>query len=218
MLVKDTMSTNLITIKPTIKIFDAVDLMRQHEIHRLPVVENNRLIGLLTEGTIQEAMPSKATSLSVYEMNYLLNKTTASDVMITDVATISETCLLEDAIYQMRTNNVGVLPVINEQKDLVGIITNNDIFDAFLELTGYYEAGTRIAIKIENDQNGVLAKVTAILAEHDISIIQVVVYRKNKAPTIVFQTTATDETALRQLIESHGYVVDSSFETSHKNR
>ncbi|AQP53306.1 hypothetical protein CBF34_04600 [Vagococcus penaei] len=218
MLVKDTMSTNLITIEPTIKIFDAVDLMRQHEIHRLPVVENNRLIGLLTEGTIQEAMPSKATSLSVYEMNYLLNKTTAADVMITDVATISETCLLEDAIYQMRTNNVGVLPVINEQKDLVGIITNNDIFDAFLELTGYYEAGTRIAIKIENDHNGVLAKVTAILAEHDISIIQVVVYRKNQAPTIVFQTTATDETALRQLIESHGYVVESSFETSHKNR
>lgn len=74
--------------------------MKQHDIHRLPVVENKRLVGLITEGTIQEAMPSKATSLSVYEANYLLNKTVVEDVMIKEVETIKETCLLEDAIFK----------------------------------------------------------------------------------------------------------------------
>ena len=82
MLVKDYMTKNLITADKSLKIFDAVELMKQHDIHRLPVVENKRLVGLITEGTIQEAMPSKATSLSVYEANYLLNKTVVEDVMI----------------------------------------------------------------------------------------------------------------------------------------
>lgn len=82
MLVKDYMSQDLITIDKKTKIFDVVELMKEYDIHRLPVVENKRLVGLITEGTIQEAMPSKATSLSVYEANYLLNKTIVDDVMI----------------------------------------------------------------------------------------------------------------------------------------
>ena len=82
MSVKDFMTKELVVVDPQTKIFDAVDLMKKYEIHRLPVVENNSLIGLITEGTIQAAMPSQATSLSVFEINYLLNKTTVNDVMI----------------------------------------------------------------------------------------------------------------------------------------
>ena len=116
MSVKDFMSTNLITVSPTTPIFDAVDLMKQHKIHRLPVVEGTTLIGLITEGVIQEALPSKATSLSVYEVNYLLNKTSVKEIMIKKVETIGPDALLEDGIAQMRQNNVGVLPVIEEGK------------------------------------------------------------------------------------------------------
>ena len=89
MSVKDFMTKELVVVDPQTKIFDAVDLMKKYEIHRLPVVENNSLIGLITEGTIQAAMPSQATSLSVFEINYLLNKTTVNDVMIRDVQTLS---------------------------------------------------------------------------------------------------------------------------------
>lgn len=81
MSVSDFMSKDLVVVHPETPIFDAVDLMKQHDIHRLPVLKDERLVGLITEGIISAAMPSKATSLSVYEVNYLLNKTTVGDVM-----------------------------------------------------------------------------------------------------------------------------------------
>lgn len=213
MLVKDYMTAEVITAKKEMKIFDAVELMKKHDIHRLPVVENNRLVGLITEGTIQEAMPSKATSLSVYEANYLLNKTTIEDVMIREVETIKETCLLEDAIFQMRKFKVNVLPVLNQMNDVVGIITNNDIFDAFLKITGYREPGTRVSISISNDEEGVLAKLTQIFTENHLNIIQIVVYRHEEKPVIVIQTTSEENDKIKSVLEKAGYDVLSSIQT-----
>lgn len=122
MSVKDFMTEKLVTVTPDTKIFDAVDLMKKHDIHRLSVIGNGQVAGLITEGTIQEALPSKATSLSIHEVNYLLNKTVVADVMIKDVKTISPNAELEDAIYLMRQNKINVLPVL-EKEQLVGIIT-----------------------------------------------------------------------------------------------
>lgn len=213
MLVKDYMSQELITVEKNIKIFDAIELMKQYDIHRIPVVENKRLVGLITEGTIQEAMPSKATSLSVYEVNYLLNKTTIEDVMIKNVTTIKEDCLLEDAIFQMRKEKVNVLPVLNNSNELVGIITNNDIFDAFLKITGYREPGTRVTIKIAEDHEGVLAKLTQIFADNNLNIVQIVVYRNKEVPVIVVQTTSENSEAIKKVLETNGYDVLSSIQT-----
>lgn len=217
MLVKDFMSTKLITAEKDLKIFDAVELMKQHDIHRLPVVDNNRLIGLITEGTIQAAMPSKATSLSVYEVNYLLNKTSVADIMIKKVETIREACLLEDAIYQMRSNNINVLPVLDESNGLIGIITNNDIFDAFLDVTGYKEKGTRVSILIPHDEEGVLAKLTSIFSSEHYNIVQIVVYRHEKQPTIVIQTTSDKSKEIQSVLKEHGYDVLSSIKTVTRN-
>ncbi|MBO0476329.1 CBS domain-containing protein [Vagococcus sp. DIV0080] len=213
MLVKDYMSEELVTTEKNTKIFDAVELMKQHDIHRLPVVENKRLVGLITEGTIQEAMPSKATSLSVYEANYLLNKTTVDDVMIKEVQTIKEACLLEDAIFKMRMNKVNVLPVLNQLNEIVGIITNNDIFDAFLNITGYREPGTRVSISISHDEEGVLAKLTEIFSKNHLNIIQIVVYRHKEEPVIVIQTTSEDSQHIQEVLEESGYQVISSIKT-----
>lgn len=213
MLVKDYMVTELVTIGEDTKIVEAVELMKTHSIHRLPVVKDKKIIGLITEGTIQEAMPSKATSLSVYEMNYLINKTTVSDVMIHQVETITDTSLLEDAIYQMRTTKVGVLPVLNAKEELVGIITNNDIFDAFLSITGYKEPGTRVSIKILEDHEGVLAKLTDIFAENQLNIVQIVVYRHKEVPVIVIQSTSPESTKIQSLLEDKGFDVLSSIQT-----
>ncbi len=201
------MSKNVITVAKETKIFDAVELMRAHNIHRLPVVENQQLIGLLTEGTIQEASPSKATSLSVYEMNYLLNKTTVEDVMIKDVQVIAPDALLEEAIFKMRKFTIGVLPVVSADKQVVGIITNNDIFDAFLEITGYQQQGLRISIQIKKDEKGVLANLTKLFAAHDLSITQIVVYRKLEQPIVVVQLEGSKENEIRELLEQEGYNV-----------
>ena len=206
MSVKDFMTEDLVTVTPKTKIFDAVDLMKKYDIHRLPVMEEEQLVGLITEGTIQEALPSKATSLSVHEVNYLLNKTVVSDVMIKDVKTISPDAELEDGIYLMRQNKINVLPVLNGTK-LVGIITNNDIFDAFLKLTGYYEGGTRIQLKILEDKKGVLARVAKILADHDFSILTVIVDHQVNATILEIQLASKETEEIKQLLTDNGYEV-----------
>ena len=186
MSVRDFMTSELVTVSPKTKIFDAVDLMKKYDIHRLPVLENEQLVGLITEGTIQEALPSKATSLSVHEVNYLLNKTVVADVMITEVKTISPDAQLEDGIFLMRQNKINVLPVLEGEK-LVGIITNNDIFDAFLKLTGYHEGGTRVQLKIIEDKKGVLARVTKLLADNELSILTIIANHKNNGTIVEIQ-------------------------------
>ncbi|MGX7205611.1 CBS and ACT domain-containing protein [Enterococcus pingfangensis] len=206
MSVKDFMTENLVTVTPETKIFDAVDLMKKYDIHRLPVIANDQLVGLITEGTIQEALPSKATSLSVYEVNYLLNKTVVADVMITEVKTIAPDAELEDGIYLMRQNKINVLPVLAGDK-LVGIITNNDIFDAFLKLTGYYEGGTRVQLKILEDKKGVLARVAKVLADHDFSILTVIVDHQSNATILEIQLASKETEKIKQLLTDNGYEV-----------
>ncbi|APB31489.1 CBS domain-containing protein [Vagococcus teuberi] len=205
MLVKDYMSTKVITISPETPVFQAMDLMKQKNIHRLPVVKDDQLVGLVTEGTIQEAMPSKATSLSVYEVNYLLNKMTVADVMIKDVHTIKADEFIEEAIKIMREHNIGVLPVIDDKNIIKGIITSTDAFDAFLAITGYGEDGTRVAVSIKDDHPGVLADLTKVLAENQFNIVQIVVYRKQSDVIIVIQIVEKGSEKLKNTLESNNY-------------
>ena len=95
--VKDYMSTNVITVTPETTVMKALDLMKEHDIHRLPVVEDGKLVGLLTEELVAGHSPSMATSLSMHELNYLLNKTTASEIMQKQVLTVKAHTLLEEA-------------------------------------------------------------------------------------------------------------------------
>lgn len=206
MSVRDFMTDELVTVSPKTKIFDAVDLMKKYDIHRLPVLEKEQLVGLITEGTIQEALPSKATSLSVHEVNYLLNKTVVADVMITDVKTISPDAQLEDGIFLMRQNKINVLPVLEGEK-LVGIITNNDIFDAFLKLTGYHEGGTRVQLKIIEDKKGVLARVTKLLADNELSILTIIANHKKNGTIVEIQLSSKETDRIKEILTNAGYEV-----------
>jgi len=213
MSVSDFMTKSVVTVQSQTPIFDAIDLMKQHDIHRLPVVDNGGLVGLITVGTIGEAMPSKATSLSVYEMNYLLNKTTVADIMLKKVTTVAPDALLEDAISLMRGENVGVLPVLEDTR-LVGIITNNDIFDAFLKITGYHDGGTRVSIEITDDHVGVLAEVTKLLAEHQLSILTVVVNRMALKTIVEIQVESRQVDEIKRVLHEAGYTVTSAVLTN----
>lgn len=206
MSVRDFMSTNLITVTGQTPIFDAIDLMKKHDIHRLPVMENGRMVGLITEGVIQESMPSKATSLSVYEMNYLINKTKVGDVMLKNVETIDADALLEDAIKVMCTKSVGVLPVLSAG-ELVGIITNNDIFDAFLKITGYENGGSRVTLKIKEEHQGILAKIASILAQAQMNIETIVVNRLAKGIFVEIQLDCKDIEKVKSVLKADEYEI-----------
>ncbi|WP_137597270.1 CBS and ACT domain-containing protein [Paucilactobacillus kaifaensis] len=206
MSVADFMTQKLITVRPTTRINDAVDLMKQNDIHRLPVLDSGRLVGLITEGIIQRALPSKATSLSVFEANYLLNKTTVADVMEKDVQTISPNSVLEDAIYAMRKHNIGVLPVVNGA-ELVGIITNNDIFDAFLNISGYGRGGTNVTVHVKKDELGFIAKLGETLASHKYNILTLVVTRRDAEQSIEIHVDSEDTVGITNALTEAGFDV-----------
>ena len=183
MAVKDFMTSKVVFISPDTTVAHAADLMREQGLRRLPVIENDKLVGLVTEGVMADATPSKATSLSIYEMNYLLNKTKIRDVMIKDVYTISRYASLEDAIYIMMKHRVGVLPVVDNEQ-VYGIITDKDVYKAFLEVSGYGEVGTRLSLLAE-DHIGTLAKVVTALADDKQNIKRTLIASRQSGETAI---------------------------------
>ena len=177
MYVKDNMVSSPITIGADASVSEAVDLMSENKLHRLPVVDGeNHLIGLITEGVITENTPNNASSLSVFEINYLLNKLTIRDIMISDVITISKDALLEEAATILRKYDIGCLPVVDEENKVIGIITHNDIFSAFIDLLGYNQNATRYVVNIQEDKVGIMEDIARVFKENDISISNIAVY------------------------------------------
>ena len=216
MAVKDFMTRKVVYISPNTTIAHAADMMREQKLHRLPVIENDQLVGLVTEGTIAEASPSKATSLSIYEMNYLLNKTKVGDVMIRDVVTISQFASLEDATYLMLKNKIGILPVVDNEQ-LYGVITDRDIFKAFLKVSGYGEEGVRLRFVTEN-KVGVLEQIIRLLVEENLNISNTVnIPRKDGKVVIEVQLAGNIDTALlKKKFEEHAIELAEITHTSAK--
>lgn len=217
MSVKDFMTRKVVYISPDTTIAHAADLMREQDLHRLPVIENDKLVGLVTEGTIAEASPSKASSLSIYEMNYLLNKTKVKDVMIKDVITVSAYASLEDATYLMYKNKVGILPVVDNDQ-LYGVITDRDIFAAFLQVSGYGEEGVRARFIVDN-KAGELGKIIRLVSDKEYNIVSTVqIATKSGKVVIEVQIEGkVDLEEVRSLFEDAGIEVDSLVPTVAKN-
>lgn len=216
MAVKDFMTKKVVYVSPDTSVAHAADLMKEQGLRRLPVIENDRLVGLVTEGTMAEATPSKATSLSIYEMNYLLNKTKIRDVMIKDVVTISPYASLEDAIYLMMQNKIGVLPVA-ENGVVSGIITDRDVFKTFLKVSGYGEEGLRVRLFLK-DEAGAFEKVVKVFADDQLNIRSILVNKENEDKVLVeVQLDGRfDLDLLKQELTEQGVQVDSLIPTQVK--
>jgi len=169
------MTVDPFTVSPDTTIADALELMREKKINRVPVVKDGKLVGIITERRLMEVSPSSATSLSIFEINYLLSKTKVEQVMTKKVVTVSPDDLLEVAALKMRDNSVGGLPVVENGK-VVGIITESNIFDAFIEIMGFRERGSRISILIQEDRPGVLAELAQTIAACDVNITHMAIY------------------------------------------
>ena len=128
-LVKDWMTANVITVTPDTTLPDAHQLMKQHNIRRLPVLDDKgRLVGVITRGDVRGAEQSEATTLSIWEVNYLLAKLTVGKIMTSDPLIVSPEATIEEAAKIMLDNKVSGLPVVDETSKEVGIITESDIF------------------------------------------------------------------------------------------
>jgi acetoin utilization protein AcuB len=163
MLVGDRMSKPVITVPPDMPIIEALNMMKKDHIRRAPVVHSGKLIGIVSDKDLLNASPSQATSLSVWELNYLLSKITVKDVMTKKVLTIQETTPIEEAARILADNKIGGMPVMRGDK-VVGMITETDLFKMFLELMGARERGVRVTFLIE-EKPGQLAAISKAVAD-----------------------------------------------------
>jgi len=159
MLVRERMSHEPITITPDVPVTDALSLMRERKIRRLPVLDSHsKLVGIVSDQDLLYASPSPVSSLSVWEMHYLLGKLKVEEVMTRKVITVTEDTPLEEAARIMADNKIGGLPVMRDDK-LVGIVTETDLFKTFLELLGARQSGVRVTALVPGAK-GTLAKIT----------------------------------------------------------
>ena len=176
MYVKNIMTTNPYTVTRDTTIAEGLEIMREKGVRRLPVLDGDDLVGIITERKLLEVSPSPATTLSVFELNYLLSKTKIGSMMTRDVITVSPDTLLEVAASIMKENKFGGIPVVEDDK-LVGIITETDIFGAFVEVFGLEDNDSKIHIKVKDNKPGVLADITRLIANFDVSITHMALFR-----------------------------------------
>jgi acetoin utilization protein AcuB len=212
MLVKERMSSPAVTVTPDTSFQDALKLMRDHKFRRVPVVDQDgKLIGIVSERDLLHASPSPATSLSVWEVNYLLWKLKVADIMTHHVITISQEAPIEDAANLMVTRKIGGLPVVNGAGRVVGVVTETDIFKAFAEMLGSGEKGLRLTIKVPSG-GGTLAKVAQAIYEEGGLIISVGSLDKESAREreLIIKVRGVNKDKIVNVLEALGdHVIDA---------
>lgn len=211
MKVKDRMSTQVKTVQMDTSLTEAFRLMKEHNIRRLPVLDKGKLAGIITLSDLNQASPSSATSLSIHELNYLLAKTKIKDILPRkqQLLTTTPDTYIETAAKLMRQNTVSGLPVV-EGDQLVGIITETDIFDALIDILGVKKPHSRIDVYI-SEQPGTLADLSGMIAAKGINIANIVVYydeKKDKYKAILRVETLECEPILEEF-RQRGYEIES---------
>ncbi len=200
MLVSRAMSRNVVTTTPDTPVAEAQSVMRRDKIHHLPVVETSgKLVGIVTEKDLIYASPSPATSLSMYEINYLLAKLRVSKVMTHEVITVTGDTPLEQAARVMADHDIGCLPVVADGKP-VGIVTESDIFRVFVDVFAARRKGIRIEA-IVPDVRGELAKLSGAVAGIGGNILAFGSLPGDE-PTTVLVTIKIDGVAREKLLET----------------
>lgn len=146
MKIRDIMSTNVVTVTEGTLVNDAKKIMEAHRIRRLPVMKKDKLVGLVTKHMLLEAAPSPATSLNIWELNYLLSKMTVKDIMVKNPFTISPDMPVEEALQLGQDKGFGAFPVV-EYGRLVGVVTESDIVRMMTRVLGVRDKGKRIDIR-----------------------------------------------------------------------
>ncbi|HMQ64807.1 MAG TPA: CBS and ACT domain-containing protein [Arachnia sp.] len=176
MFVKQRMTANPFTVTSANSVPEAQEVMASHGVRHLPVVDDGGLVvGVISKNDIRAALPSQATTLSAQEATYLVSKLRVGKVMSKPAVVISPEALLEEAAVLMRDNKIEILPVV-EDGALVGVITESDLLDSFIDIMGFRDPGTRLTIEAK-DQPGVLATLTGITANHHANIQHLAVHR-----------------------------------------
>ena len=197
MLVRERMNKHPLTVKPDVPVDGTLQRMKDEKVRRFPVVDDHgKLIGIVTLTDLLYAAPSPATSLSVYEMHYLYSRIRVKEVMTRKVLTVQQDAPIEEAARLMIDYKIGGLPVLRDE-DLVGIVTETDIFKAFMEMLGARDQGVRITVLCE-DRRGELAKLGNVVTEMGGNIVSIGTFWGEDATSafIVMKVSGVDKDEL----------------------
>jgi acetoin utilization protein AcuB len=164
MFVGERMSRPVICVSPEDPINEVLAMFRNEHIRRAPVMKDGKLAGIVSERDLLNASPSSATTLSVWEMNYLISKVKVKNVMSKKVITVDADTPIEEAARIMADKKIGGLPVVSSDK-VVGVITETDLFKILLELMGARQKAIRVTATVP-DRPGELAKITQAIASN----------------------------------------------------
>ena len=171
--VKNWMTTDVVSVGPDTSLLKVGKLMKDHHIRRIPVVdENGQVIGIISDRDVRDASPSKATTLDMYEMHYLLAELKAKNIMTAKPITVKPTDTVEQAALIMLDNKVGGLPVVDDSGKLVGIISDHDVVKALVDITGARMGGLQFAIELP-DQPGTARPLFGLLRAHNARLLSV---------------------------------------------
>jgi acetoin utilization protein AcuB len=170
MRIKDVMTEDPITIEADTLVIDAQKVMKEKNIRRLCVLKKGKLVGIVTNHDLLKASPSPATSLSVWEINYLWGKMKVSDVMTKDPVTVSSDTAFEDALAVGQAKKIGSFPVVDNGR-LVGIATESDIVRLVSRVLGFKEAVSRITLDGLEMKLGILSQIISVVDRHQVPIL-----------------------------------------------
>lgn len=173
MIIKDWMTRDVITVDPETSMMRAAKVMKEKGIRRLPVVdEKGKVLGMLSDRDVKEASPSKATTLDVHELYYLLSEIKVKNIMTPNPITIRESETVVKCAAMMHDKKISGIPVLNDKDELVGIMTQNEVYRVLLSITGIYHGGIQMGLKL-SDQRGTLKEVLDCLRGHKARVISV---------------------------------------------
>ncbi|MBW2065478.1 MAG: CBS domain-containing protein [Deltaproteobacteria bacterium] len=150
MQVQNWMTSDVITVNEDTPVIKISKILEENDISHLPVIAEGKLVGIITDHEVQEAVPPKSTTLSAHELHHLLAETKARDIMKQDPITIEPEETMEIAAVKMLEHKVGSLPVVGRKGELLGIITKMDVFRVLISITGIYQGGIQFAFKLED--------------------------------------------------------------------
>ena len=207
MFVVNRMTKHPVTVSSATKVDEAIHLLKKHNIRRLPVVDDGKLVGIVTDKDLMRVTPSAATTLAKYEINSLLSGISVGEIMSKSVISVNESAPIEEAALLMSRNRVSGLPVTSDVGAVVGVITETDIFDAFVNIMDLEEGKTRITLEVA-DKVGVVCDLAGIVSEAGYNIDSFVTCRKEGGKyDIIMRGDFEDTDALAAALAAHGYVV-----------
>ena len=171
MLIRDWMTTEVVTATPETSMLKVSKMMKEYGIRRVPVVDaQNKVVGIVSDRDVKDASPSKATTLDMHELYYLLSEIKVRDIMTPDPVTVEVRDTVERVALLMQERAIGGLPVVDDEGSLVGIITDHDVFKVLVQITGVRHGGLQVALDVE-DLPGVMRPIFDLLREYDASLI-----------------------------------------------